>query len=327
MEPVPGWMVRDKGPIHFLTCDNSLAMAKSELEQRLSPEALARISRLEVEARHVVEGFLTGLHRSPFFGQSIEFVQHREYVPGDDIRRIDWKVWSKTDKYYLKLYEEETNLRTTILVDGSESMLFRSGKRNKYDSACSIAAALAYLLLRQQDAVSVSVFDEILRIRAPSRSAQQHLGTILSVLAVEPTHSKTDVYGILRKVADEKSQKGMVVLISDFFTDRDDLFKGLKLLRQRGHDVLLFHILDDEELDFTFAGTTRFEGLEETGTLTCDPKSLREGYQQAMQAFLDDMRRRSAQNIIDYQVIRTSAPLDAALRYYMNHRLGMGAKH
>lgn len=301
-------------------------MAKSQTEQRLSPEALARISRLEVQARHVVEGFITGLHRSPFYGQSIEFVQHREYVPGDDIRRIDWKVWSKTDKYYLKLYEEETNLRTTILVDGSESMQFRSGKSSKYDSACSIAAALAYLLLRQQDAVSVSVFDEELRVRAPSRSSQQHLGTILSVLAIDTPGHKTDMYGILRKVADEKSQKGMVVLISDFFTDRDDLFKGLKLLRQRGHDVLLFHILDDEELDFTFAGTTRFEGMEEAGNITCDPKSLREGYLNAMQVFLEDLRRRSAQNTIDYQTIRTSTPLDASLRYYMNHRLGMDAK-
>lgn len=301
-------------------------MSRSDLEHRLSPEALARISRLEVQARHVVEGFITGLHRSPFFGQSIEFVQHREYVPGDDIRRIDWKVWSKTDKYYLKLYEEETNLRTTLLVDGSESMQFGSGKITKYDYACSIAAALAYLLLRQQDAVSVSVFDEELRVRAPSRSSQNHLGTILSVLAIDKPRSKTDMYGILRKVADEKSQKGMVVLISDFFADRDDLFKGLKMLRQRGHDVLLFHVLDDEELDFTFAGTTKFEGLEQTGDVTCDPKSLRDGYLDAMQAFLEDLRRRSAQNVIDYQTIRTSTPLDAALRHYMNHRLGMGAK-
>jgi len=302
------------------------AMSKSDLQHRLSPTALARISRLEVEARHVVEGFITGQHRSPFFGQSIEFAQHREYVPGDDIRRIDWKVWSKTDKYYLKLYEEETNLRTTLLVDGSESMQFSSGKITKYDYACSIAAALAYLLLRQQDAVSVSVFDEDLRVRAPSRSNQNHLGAILSVLAIDKPRSKTNMYGILRKVADEKSQKGMVVLVSDFLTDREELFKGLKMLRQRGHDVLLFHVLDDEELDFTFAGTTKFEGFEDAGSMTCDPKSLRDGYLRALHSFLEELRRRSAQNIIDYQVIRTSAPLDAVLRHYMNHRLGMGVK-
>lgn len=290
----------------------------------LPPEALARISRLEIQARHVVEGFISGQHRSPFFGQSIEFAQHREYVAGDDIRRVDWKVWSKTDRYYLKLYEEETNLRTTILVDASESMQFGSKKEgNKYDFACSIAAALTYLMLRQQDAVSLAVFDEQIRNRAPSRSALNHLGTILSVLAIEQPKQKTDMLGLLKTVADEKSQKGMVILISDFFADRDNLFKGLSLLRKRGHDVMLFHVLDDEELDFNFAGTTKFEGLEETGSITCDPKSLRDGYLAAMQAFLEDLRRRCARNVIDYQTIRTSTPLDAVLRHYMNHRVGM----
>lgn len=292
-------------------------------KDRLPSEAVSRIARLEVQARHLVEGFLSGQHRSPFFGQSIEFAQHREYVPGDDIRRVDWKVWSKTDRYYLKLYEEETNLRTTILVDASESMQFGSSDVTKFDYACSIAAALAYLLLRQQDAVSLAVFDEEVRIRAPSRSHQNHLGTILSVLAVEQPKKKTDMLKLLRTVADEKAQKGMVVLVSDLLADRALLFKGLRLLRQRGHDVLLFHVLDDEELDFTYAGTTRFEGLEVTGTLTCDPKSLRDGYLAAMQAFLEEVRRECARNVIDYQTIRTSTPLDAALRHYMNHRVGL----
>lgn len=295
----------------------------SKFEELLPADAISRISRLEVQARHVVEGFLSGQHRSPHFGQSIEFVQHREYVPGDDVRRIDWKVWSKTDKYYIKQYEEETNLRTTILVDSSESMLFGSGESTKYDTACSIAAALTYLLLRQQDAVSLAVFDEEVRLRAPSKSQQNHLGTILSVLAVDKPAHKTEMYKLLRTVADEKSQKGMVILISDLFVDRDDLFRGLRLLRQRGHDVLIFHVLDDEELDFSYNGTTRFEGLEELDDLTCDPKSLREGYLAAMNGFLEELRRRCARNVIDYQVIRTSDPIDASLRHYMNHRVGM----
>jgi len=290
---------------------------------RLPPDALARIAKLEVQARSVVEGFISGQHRSPFFGQSIEFAQHREYVPGDDIRRVDWKVWSKTDRYYLKLYEEETNLRTTILVDASESMQYGSKQTTKYDFAASVAAALTYLLLRQQDAVSLSVFDETIRTRAPSRSHQTHLGTILSVLAVEQPKRKTDMLGLLKTVADEKSQKGMVILISDFFADRENLIKGLQLLRKRGHDVMLFHILDDEELDFTFTGTTRFEGLEDTGSLVCDPKALRDGYREAMTQFIDDLRRQSARQVIDYQTIRTSTPLDAVLRHYMNQRIGM----
>lgn len=294
------------------------------LDKLLPAETLSRISRLEVQARHVVEGFLSGMHQSPVFGQSIEFAQHREYVQGDDVRRIDWKVWSKTDKYYLKLYEEETNLRTTILVDASESMQFGSGKQTKYDFACSVAAALTYLLLRQQDAVSLSVFDEEVRTRVPSRSRRNHLGSVLSVLAVEKPKKKTNMFGLLKTVADEKSQKGMVVLISDLFADRDELFRGLKLLRQRGHDVLLFHVLDDQELDFNFTGTTRFEGLESEDKLTCDPRSLREGYLAALHEFLDDIRRRCARNVIDYQTLRSSQPLDAALRHYMNHRVGMG---
>lgn len=292
------------------------------VDKYLPPEAISRISRLEVQARSVVEGFLSGQHRSPYFGQSIEFVQHREYVPGDDVRRIDWKAWSKTDKFYVKQYEEETNLRTTLLVDISESMLFGSKSLTKYDYACSIAAALTYLLLRQQDAVSLLAFDDSVRGRAPSRSRQTHLGTILSVLARQQQVAKTDMFGILSAVADEKSQKGMVVLISDLFAPREGLFKGLRLLRQRGHDVLLFHVLDDQELDFEFSGTTKFEGMEDAGQLVCDPRSLKEGYQAAMQEFIEEVRRRCARNVIDYQTIRTSEPLDAVLRHYMNFRIG-----
>lgn len=289
----------------------------------LLPDAISRISKLEIRARHIVEGFLSGLHRSPYFGQSVEFVQHREYVPGDDIRKIDWKVWSKTDRYYIKQFEEDTNLRTTLLVDLSESMLFGSGAMTKYDYACTVAAALSYLLLRQQDSVGLVAFDQQIRGRVPSRSKQSHLHSLLHAMEGQTPQQKTDIYGILRAVAEEQSQKGMVVLISDLFVERDGLFKGLKLLRHRGHDVLLFHVLDDEELDFNYAGTTKFEGMEEMGDLVCDPRSLREGYQRAVHAFLDEVRRHCARNVVDYQTIRTSEHLDAALSHYMNHRIGM----
>ncbi|HUG90085.1 MAG TPA: DUF58 domain-containing protein [Planctomycetaceae bacterium] len=287
------------------------------------PEALSRISRLEVRARHVVEGFLAGLHRSPYFGQSVEFVQHREYTYGDDPRRIDWKVWSKTDKYYLKLYEEDTNLRTTLLVDISESMQFGAGAMTKYEYGCTVAAALAYLLLRQQDSVGVVAFDEEVRATVPSRSKHTHLHAILQALAAEQPAKKTDMFDVLREVAEQKSKRGMVVLISDLFVDRPSLFRGLKLLRHRGHDVLIFHIMDDQELDFTYAGTTRFEGMEELPNLVCDPRALRDGYMQAVNTFLDEVRRHCAKNTIDYQTIRTSQHLDAALAHYLNHRIGM----
>ena len=236
----------------------------------LQPEVLARIARLEVLAREVVEGFLTGMHRSPYSGQSIEFLQHREYAPGDETRHIDWKVWSKTDKYYVKLYEEETNLRTLLLVDASESMQFGSGAQSKFDYACTAAAALSYLLLKQQDSVGVVTFDDAVRQVIPPRSKRSHLQTVLASLHVEQPRKKTDLFSMLRRVAEDNSQKGMIVLISDLFADRASLLKGLKLLRHRGHDVLVFHLLDDQEIDFEYAGTTRFEGMEESGELTCD---------------------------------------------------------
>ena len=289
----------------------------------LLPEAISRIARLEVRARHIVEGFLSGLHRSPYYGQSVEFVQHREYVPGDDLRRIDWKVWSKTDKYYIKQYEEDTNLRTTLLVDLSESMQFGPGTMTKFDYGCTIAAALAYLLLRQQDSVGLVAFDSDVRTRVPCRSKRNHLHSILAALAAESPDHKTDIYSILQQVAEAQSQRGMVVVISDLFVERDGLFRGLKLLRHRGHDVLLFHVLDDQELDFDYSGTTRFEGMEDMGQLVCDPKGLREGYLEAVKDFLGSLRRHCSRNTIDYQVIRTSDHLDAALSHYMNHRIGM----
>jgi uncharacterized protein (DUF58 family) len=289
----------------------------------LLPEALARISRLEVRARHIVEGFLTGMHRSPYFGQSIEFVQHREYAPGDDTRRIDWKVWSKTDKYYLKLFEEETNLRTTLVVDLSESMQFGSGALTKYEYGCTIAAALSYLLLKQQDAVGLVSFDESIRAVVPARSRQSHLHSLLSAMDAEKPAKKTDMFGILSHVAEEKTQRGLVVIISDLFAGRESLFRGLKLLRHRGHDVMILHVMDDEELDFTYSGTTKFLGMEQTGELVCDPRALRNGYLEAVGRFLDELRGHCARNVIDYQTIRTSEHLDAALAHYLNHRIGM----
>jgi uncharacterized protein (DUF58 family) len=289
----------------------------------LPPEAIARIARLEVLARNVVEGFLSGLHRSPYFGQSVEFAQHREYAPGDDIRRIDWKVWSKTDRYYIKQYEEETNLRTTVLVDLSESMQFGSHALSKYEYACRIAASLSYLLIRQQDSVGLITFDNAIRSTIPPSSKQIHLQAILSALDIQKPAKKTDMQSLLTKVADQQTRRGLIVLVSDLLVDRVGLFKGLKLLRTRGHDVMVFHVMDDEELDFNYSGTTKFEGMEEMGDLICDPRSLRDGYLEALRAYLDEVRRHCAKQMIDYQTIRTSEHLDAVLAHYLTHRVGM----
>lgn len=289
----------------------------------LHPEAIQRISRLDLRARHIVEGFLSGEHRSPYFGQSIEFVQHREYTAGDDLRRVDWKVWAKQDKYYVKQYEEETNLRATLVVDVSAGMQYGSGPFNKYEYASTVAVSLAYLLLRQQDAVGCVAFDEKVRRTVPIRSRINHLQSIIMALDASAPRDKTDIAKVLQTVAQDTPRRGLITIISDLFVDRPGLLRGLRMLRQRGHDVMVFHIMDDDELDFNFTGATRFEGLEGADHLNCNPRALREGYLEAMNAFLDEVRRGCSQNGCDYALIRTSQPLDAALAAYLSSRLGM----
>jgi uncharacterized protein (DUF58 family) len=289
----------------------------------LHPEAIRRIARLDLRARHIVEGFLSGVHRSPYFGQSVEFLQHREYTLGDDLRRIDWKVWAKQDRYYVKQYEEETNLRCVMLVDVSGSMRYGSGPLNKYEYCCTAAASLAYLLLRQQDAVGCVPFDAAVRTTVPLRSKHNHLHSLIAALDVSEPKEKTDLLRILRHVAEAYPRRGMVMLFSDLFGDRTALFKGLRLLKQRGHDVMVFHVLDDDELDFPFNGPTRFEGLELPEHLRCNPRALREGYLRAIGGFLDEIRRGCARQVVDYALIRASQPLDAVLATYLSNRIGM----
>ena len=288
----------------------------------LHPEAIKRISRLDLRARHIVEGFLSGMHRSPYFGHSVEFRQHREYAPGDDLRHVDWKVWARQDRLTVKQFEEDTNLRCTLMVDVSNSMEYGGGVMNKYEIACTIAASLAYLILHQHDAVGCVTFDESIRVTVPVRTKRTHLNSIIQSLDVQQPSEKTDMEALLRQVAESYPRRGMMILISDLLADRESLFKGLRLLRQRGHDVLVLHVMDDDELDFNFSGPTRFEGLETEAALNCNPRALREGYMEALHEFLDEVRRTSAANGIDYQLIRTSDPLDAALASFLSSRMG-----
>jgi uncharacterized protein (DUF58 family) len=289
----------------------------------LHPEALRRISKLELRARHIVEGFLSGMHRSPYFGQSVEFRQHRQYAWGDDLRHVDWKAWAKQDRLYVKQFEEDTNLRCTLLVDVSNSMSYGTGPLNKYEYGATIAASLGYLTLRQQDALGCVSFDEAPRVMVPLRSKRNHLESVIQALDRSAPQQKTDMYRILRQVAETYPRRGLMILISDLLVPREGLFKGLKLLRQQGHDVLVFHVLDDEELDFNFNGPTRFEGLELPHHLSCNPRSLREGYLKSLHTYLDEVRRGCARNTVDYALLRTSQPLDAALAAYLSNRLGM----
>jgi len=295
----------------------------SDHNQFLHPEALKRISRLDLRARHVVEGFLSGMHRSPYFGQSVEFLQHREYTWGDDPKHVDWKVWAKQDKLYVKQFEEDTNLRGTLLVDVSGSMQYGSGPMNKYEYGCTIAVSLAYMLLRQQDAVGCVAFDDATRTTVPLRTKRNHLDSIIKALEIAKPREKTDLFGVLRDVAENTPRRGLVVLVSDLLVERPGLFRGLKLLRGRGHDVMVFHVMDDDELDFPFTGPTRFEGLEMPDHLRCNPRALREGYLDALETYLEEVRRGCVRNRVDYALLRTSQPLDAALAAYLSNRLGM----
>lgn len=281
---------------------------------------LARIGRLDLRAKYAVEGFVTGMHTSHFFGHSVEFAQHREYVRGDDLRHLDWKVWSKTDRYYIKQYESETNLRATFVVDVSESMRYGQSPWTKYDSGCTIAACLAYLALRQHDAAGMVSFDSGVRQVVPARSSMVHIDSLAQALDVSKPREKTDLEQICRRIAEVVPSRGMIVLVSDLLCDRAPLFRGLEMLRHRRHDILVFHVLDDDELDFPFAGTTRFEGMEQMPELLCDPRSLRDGYLQELNEYLTEVRRGCSKRGIDYCLVRTRANLDAVLTRYINFR-------
>jgi uncharacterized protein (DUF58 family) len=285
------------------------------------PQTIARTAKLEFRARQVVEGFISGMHKSPFFGHSVEFVQHREYTTGDDIRHLDWKVWSKTDRYYIKQYEAETNLRAHLVVDVSESMHYGRGAFNKYEYGCTVAACLAYLLVRQQDACSLITFDSDVREILPARSHQRHLEEIVAKLHVSRPREKTDIEKILRRVAENVQGRGLIVLISDLLVDREELFRALEMLCQRRHDILIFHVLDEDEINFPFTGTTRFEGMEDMPHLVCDPRALRDGYLEALEEYLVEVRRGCTRIGIDYRLVHTSEYLDAVLAKFLHHRM------
>ena len=263
------------------------------------------------------------MHRSPFFGQSVEFLQHRQYAPGDDLRHVDWKVWAKQDRLYVKQFEEDTNLRCMLLVDVSNSMRYGSGPLTKFDYAATVAVSLAYLLLKQQDSVGCIAFDDKVRARTPMRSTTAHLSTISKALEESPPANKTDPGAVLREIAETQPRRGMVIVLSDLFGDVDSILRGLRLLRQRGHDVLMLHVLDDDELEFPFDSPTRFEGLELPQQLSCNPRALREGYMKSLNHFLQRVRRGCARDAVEYTLLRTSEHLDAALAACLSKRIAM----
>ena len=268
-----------------------------------------------------MEGFLSGMHRSPYFGQSVEFLQHREYTPGDDLRHVDWQVWARQDRLYVKQFEEDTNMRVNLLVDASKSMAYGRGDLTKYEYAATLAASLAFLILKQQDAVGCLTFDAQVRTKLPTLSRRGHLNAIVESLDANQPAEKTELNPVLLEAAQTYPRRGMMVLISDLFGSVADTLRGLRLLRQHGHDVLVLHVMDDDELDFPFTGPTRFEDLESDVRLGCSPKALRDGYLEAVGEFLDEVRHGCAKGGIDYALVRTTEPFDAALAKFLSRRM------
>jgi uncharacterized protein (DUF58 family) len=297
----------------------------------LDPAFLSRISKLEVQARRIVEGFISGMHRSPYHGFSVEFAEHREYVPGDDIRHVDWKVYGRSDRYYIKQYEEETNLRAYILLDVSQSMAYPDPPRpgtppdkpaTKFEYGAYLAAGLTHILLRQQDAVGLALFDDRVRNFISPSSNPSHLQALVGELAGAGLREKTDLGAIFHECADRVSKRGLVIILSDLFDDVDRLKHGLQHLRFKGHEVIVFHILDRDELTFPFRRMTLFEGLEALPELLVNPESLREAYMEELQRFLFAVRKICQDAQIDYVRLDTAAPLDVALSAYLAKRAG-----
>ena len=284
----------------------------------LDPELLQRIGDLELIAREVVEGLRVGSHRSPLRGFSTEFAHHRQYAPGDALRTIDWRVFGRTDRYYTKLYEAETNFDCHLLVDASASMNYRSAKVSKLEYAKYLAASLAYMVLKQRDSVGLSVFDSEVRAYLPPRSAMGIILEIDRLLKGVKTTPKTSLAKQLHDIALMMNRRSVVVVISDLLCDIDDILAGLDHLRFEGHNVVVLHTLDPYELDFPFKGTWRFEGLENEDPLMTQPERIRDDYLASFNAFRESLKSGCTASQIDYTLVDTSRPLDAVLSEFFH---------
>ena len=285
------------------------------------PKVLAGIANLYLRARWVVEGMLSGIHRSRAKGFSVEFEEHREYSPGDEIRRIDWKALGKFDRYFIKEYEDETNLRAYLLLDASASMNYASDGITKFDYACTLTASLAYLILRQQDAAGVVTFSNRIENFIPPRAKRDYLTQILHALENRRPGGETDVGRILDDIAGQIKRRGLIVLVSDLLDEPAAILKGLRQFRFKGNDVIVFHLLDPAELNLPFDGNILFEDLEAASLqVITDPRAIRATYQQVVQEFINDLRKQCHDNAIDYQLISTATPLDQALASYLSWR-------
>ena len=287
----------------------------------LDPKVLNKINKLELRARLVVEGFVSGMHKSPYRGYSVEFAQHREYVPGDDIRFLDWKMVGKSDRFYIKEFEEETNLRSHLFVDQSESMAYSHDYgMSKFDYSATAAAALAYLIQQQSDAVGLSLFNENVVRAIPPSNTRANLGNLFVTLGQATPTAKTKIGSVLHELAANVTSRGLVVLFSDLFDDPDSVLRGLNEITRRGHDVIVFHVLDHDEVEFPFERMTLFDGMEEMPELLVDPRSVREAFLEEIEAFQSAIRKGCLRQRIDYVRVVNTQPLDVVLSSYLASR-------
>jgi uncharacterized protein (DUF58 family) len=285
------------------------------------PKVLAGISNLYLRARWVVEGMMSGVHRSRAKGFSVEFEEHREYSPGDEIRRIDWKALGKFDRYFIKEYEDETNLRAYLVLDTSASMDYASNGITKFDYGCTLAASLAYLILKQQDAAGLVTFSSRVEAFIPPKAKRDYLIQIIHALENRGPAGETNVGKILEDIGGQIKRRGLVILVSDLLDEPEQVLKGLRLFRFKGNDVIVFHLLDQAELDLPFDGNILFEDLEAANLkVVADPRSIRNTYREVVQEFINEMRKQCRDSSIDYQLISTSTPLDQALASYLSWR-------
>jgi len=294
----------------------------------LDPKVLAQLEGLQLRARLIVEGYVAGMHRSPYHGFSIEFAEHREYAPGDDLRYLDWKVFGRTDKFYLKQYEEETNLVCSLLLDVSESMAYRSAQApmSKLDYARCAAAALACLVLQQQDGVGLATFNSRVRSLVNPGSSPSHLKELVRVMQEDAAAKKTSLAPIFHDLAERLKRRGIVVILSDFFDDVDSLLAGLKHFRHRRHEVILLHVLDPAELEFPFDRVTLFRGLEGLPEVLVEPRSLRRAYLRQFDGFVRRLKTGCRAAQIDYVLLRTDRSLATVLSSYLASRMKRFAK-
>ena len=288
----------------------------------LDPLVIAKIANLIMRARFVVEGVLSGLHKSPHQGSSVEFVEHKEYSPGDELKNVDWKVYGRSDKFYVKEFEEETNLKCHVLVDSSGSMGYRSTGLSKLEYATTLAASLVYLMLRQMDAVGLIMFGgrngETNYI--PARSRSTHLQVIVEALERAVPSGDARLSAILREFAEKVRRRGLLIVISDLFDDADTVIHMLKLFRHRKHEVILFHILDPWEMEFPFTDLTRFKSMEDEREVLTEPRAVREAYLRELNAMIERYRSECLTHAIDYHLFSTATPLDQVLPRYLARR-------